>query len=89
MKFDSAVYEVDASISQKIMVSICDQSTHLASSGLLITFQTQATLREETMAELRNYLHKALMIGLRGEDVWLRLGGMDMSQSERCVSESE
>lgn len=37
------------------------------------------------MAELRNYLHKALMIGLRGEDVWLRLGGMDMSQSERCV----
>ncbi|KAG8849041.1 hypothetical protein FRB96_000941 [Tulasnella sp. 330] len=61
VKFDSTVCEVDASISQKILI----------------------TLREETMAELRSYLHKALMIGLRGEDVWLRLGGMDMSQNER------
>lgn len=44
---------------------------------------TKSNFRRGTVGELRNYLHKAFMIGLRGEDVWLRMGGMDMTITER------
>ncbi|KAG8967747.1 hypothetical protein FRC05_001926 [Tulasnella sp. 425] len=43
-------------------------------------------IRQETAQKLRTGLHKGLMVGLRGEDYWVKLEADNLNQNERHVA---
>ncbi|KAG8925286.1 hypothetical protein FRC01_010408 [Tulasnella sp. 417] len=51
-----------------------------------IPAQSQIEVRNQTVQKLRTGLHKGFMVGLRGEDYWVKLEAEDLGRNERQVA---